>query len=158
VELALIELGYLQVFPHVGSNTQIQILGSNKSVWPLVTGTFGGVDFIHSLLGEATDRISQTQISDLNAAITDAEHQNTQAMFDKLKILVKLVPSGQADLDSIQQNGQTLARQGHNFHLQGTQGDGPAVTAEEIANMIYPIVSIRDRLLKTVTSLIDKVS
>ena len=49
VELALIEMGYRQVFPHVGENTAIHLGG--KTIFPLVTGTFGGMDFIHSLLG-----------------------------------------------------------------------------------------------------------
>ena len=157
IELALIELGYNQVFPHVGTNTQIVIPGTNKRIWPLVTGTFGGTDFIHSLLGEATDKISQTSVTDLNAAISDAERQNSQDLFNKLKTLVKLVPSGSADLDSIQQSGQALAGQGNNFHLQGTPGDGPAITAQEIAKTIYPILALRDKLMKTVTTAIDKV-
>ena len=71
----------MHVFPHVGSNTQIQIAGTNKRVWPLVTGTFGGTDFIHSLLGEARDHISQASLTDLNAAISDAERQNSQELF-----------------------------------------------------------------------------
>lgn len=49
VELALIEMGYRHVFPHVGENTAIRFDG--KTIYPLVTGTFGGMDFIHSLLG-----------------------------------------------------------------------------------------------------------
>jgi hypothetical protein len=49
VELALIEMGHRNIFPHVGENTAIHIGG--KTVFPLVTGTFGGMDFIHSLLG-----------------------------------------------------------------------------------------------------------
>lgn len=52
VELALIELGHREVFPHVGANTQINVHG--KTVYPLTTGTFGAVDFLHSVLGEAT--------------------------------------------------------------------------------------------------------
>jgi len=49
VELALIEMGYHNVFPHVGERTTIHLGG--KTIFPLVTGTFGGMDFIHSLLG-----------------------------------------------------------------------------------------------------------
>ena len=49
VELALRELGYNNVFAHCGTNTMINIRG--KHVYPLVTGTFGGVDFVHSVLG-----------------------------------------------------------------------------------------------------------
>jgi hypothetical protein len=48
-ELALLELGYRDVFPHVGRDTMINLRG--KRVWPLVTGTFGAVDFLHSVIG-----------------------------------------------------------------------------------------------------------
>lgn len=75
VELALRELGYQSVFPHVGSQTMINLHG--KQVFPLVTGTFGGVDFLHSVLGEATDHVTQTEVNQtevdqLNAAMNQA--------------------------------------------------------------------------------------
>jgi hypothetical protein len=40
-ELTLREMGFNNVFPHVGVNTEINLGG--KRVYPLVTGTFGGV-------------------------------------------------------------------------------------------------------------------
>ena len=46
-ELALRELGYRNVFPHTGTATRINLRG--KEVFPLVTGTFGVVDFFHSV-------------------------------------------------------------------------------------------------------------
>lgn len=45
-ELALRELGFNDVFPHTGNATQINLNG--RYVYPLVTGTFGAVDFLHS--------------------------------------------------------------------------------------------------------------
>jgi hypothetical protein len=57
-ELALIELGHHDVFPHCGPASKINLNG--KQVYPLVTGTFGAVDFLHSVLGEATDHFTQT--------------------------------------------------------------------------------------------------
>jgi hypothetical protein len=51
-ELALIELGERDIFPHVGRNTRIRIEGARGEVYPIVTGTFGGVDFLHSVTGE----------------------------------------------------------------------------------------------------------
>ena len=57
-ELVLIAEGHRNVFPHVGQNTKIRA-PNGKEVFPLVTGTFGGADFIHSLLGEATDHLSE---------------------------------------------------------------------------------------------------
>ncbi len=46
-ELALKELGYREVFPHVGSGTEVTVRGHR--IFPLVTGTFGTVDFLHSV-------------------------------------------------------------------------------------------------------------
>ena len=55
-ELALRSQGHAHVFVHVGEQVVVHAPGG-KSVPPLITGTFGGSDFIHSLLGEATDHI-----------------------------------------------------------------------------------------------------
>lgn len=70
-ELALRELGYNNVFPHVGANTMINLRG--KHVFPLVTGTFGGVDFLHSVLGEATDHVTQSEVEEMDSALTQAQ-------------------------------------------------------------------------------------
>lgn len=47
-ELALREMGYNNVFPHVGSATEVTVRG--KRIYPLTTGTFGGLDFVVSVL------------------------------------------------------------------------------------------------------------
>ena len=52
LELALIELGERDVFPQVGRATQMRLPGARNEVYPCVTGTFGGVDFLHSVTGE----------------------------------------------------------------------------------------------------------
>lgn len=74
-ELALRELGFHDVFAHTGVSTQINLHG--KHVFPLVTGTFGGVDFLHSVLGEATDHFTQadvdvSEIDELNLQLGNA--------------------------------------------------------------------------------------
>ena len=87
VELALIELGHRDVFPLVGQNTQINVRG--KRVWPLVTGTFGMVDFYHSVIGEATDHFTQSEVSEMNNAMGMAEQAATSS--NPLTTLVKLL-------------------------------------------------------------------
>ncbi|EPQ66866.1 Bgt-440 [Blumeria graminis f. sp. tritici] len=47
VELALREMGYRDVFPHTGVSTELNIQG--HYIYPLTTGTFGAVDFLHSV-------------------------------------------------------------------------------------------------------------
>ena len=50
-ELALREMGFTNVFSHTGTATEVILRG--KTVFPIVTGTFGAVDFLMSVLGEA---------------------------------------------------------------------------------------------------------
>ena len=45
-ELVLREIGFRNVFAHSGSATELNLRGHH--VFPLVTGTFGVVDFLHS--------------------------------------------------------------------------------------------------------------
>lgn len=73
-ELALLELGYRDVFPHCGARAQISLRG--RSVYPIVTGTFGAVDFLHSVLGEANDHFTQSEVDEVDIALKNAE-QNT---------------------------------------------------------------------------------
>jgi hypothetical protein len=49
-ELALVSMGHSNVFVHVGDNVRIQA-PNGRWVAPLITGTFGSSDFLHSLLG-----------------------------------------------------------------------------------------------------------
>lgn len=46
-ELVLIDMNHTNVFPHVGNHTRINLKGKS-GVYPLVTGSFGASDFIHS--------------------------------------------------------------------------------------------------------------
>ncbi len=38
-----------------------------------MTGTFGGVDFLHSVLGEATDHFAQSEVDELDIALKSAQ-------------------------------------------------------------------------------------
>jgi hypothetical protein len=49
-ELALVTMGHSEVFTHVGDQVRVQA-PNGRWVAPLITGTFGSSDFIHSLLG-----------------------------------------------------------------------------------------------------------
>lgn len=90
VELALIELGLRNVFPHVGTNTMINLHG--KHVYPLVTGTFGMVDFYHSVLGEATDHFTQSEVNEMDNALGMAETaaQSNSPLSTLAKLLAKV--------------------------------------------------------------------
>jgi len=159
VELALIEMGHRQVFPHVGNNTAINLGG--KRIFPLVTGTFGGADFIHSLLGEATDHLSQTQISDVNTAVTNASAQGGNSAFTKLQHLMGQLPGHQGrEMASEMTNIQDNASQQRAYNARAGNLDMSQtgeVDPEEIARKIYPILAFRDRIVKWISNSIEKV-
>ncbi|TFK56504.1 Het-C-domain-containing protein [Heliocybe sulcata] len=70
-ELTLRKMGHEEVFCHVGDNVTVNT--PNGPAPPLVTGTFGGADFLHSLMGEATDHLSQTSVVDLSTKMSEAQ-------------------------------------------------------------------------------------
>ncbi|PYH43971.1 Het-C domain-containing protein [Aspergillus saccharolyticus JOP 1030-1] len=74
-ELALREMGFKNVFPHTGVNTESNVRGHR--VFPLVTGTFGMVDFFHSVLGEATDHFTQSEVNEMDIALGDAQNNSS---------------------------------------------------------------------------------
>ncbi|KIX08312.1 uncharacterized protein Z518_02968 [Rhinocladiella mackenziei CBS 650.93] len=90
VELSLREMGFHNVFPHVGTATAINLRG--KHVFPLVTGTFGMVDFYHSVLGEATDHFTQSEVNEMDNALGTAQQaaQSSNPLFTLTKLLSKV--------------------------------------------------------------------
>jgi len=78
VELALREMGFKNVFTHTGTATEVIVHG--KQIWPLVTGTFGGVDFLHSVLGEATDHITQSEVDEMDITLGEAQAANKRGV------------------------------------------------------------------------------
>ncbi|OLL25248.1 hypothetical protein NEOLI_000824 [Neolecta irregularis DAH-3] len=152
-ELTLIELGYRGVFPHVGAQTQIYLNG--KSVFPLVTGTFGGLDFVHSLLGEASDHIlqmsvdniSQTGMNDLGSKMKEAKTGGNDAI---LRTLINQIPGQGSDLNrqlnQIQQESERAS----------ASGDFADMDPEELAAKIFPILAFRDKVMKVIENTIDR--
>ncbi len=90
VELSLRELGFQDVFPHTGTNTMITLRGNR--VYPLVTGTFGMVDFYHSVLGEATDHFTQSEVNEMDNALGTAQTaaQSSNPVITLVKLLSKV--------------------------------------------------------------------
>lgn len=112
VELVLRDMGFHNVFPHVGAATGINLQG--KQTFPLVTGTFGMVDFYHSVLGEATDHFTQSEINEMDNALGTA--QQAASSSNPLTTLVKLlskVPGTKGlcdEAESLQSASQAQAR------------------------------------------------
>ncbi|EAS34949.3 HET-C domain-containing protein HetC [Coccidioides immitis RS] len=110
-ELVLREMGMYNVFPHTGTKTMMTVRG--KHIFPLVTGTFGMVDFFHSVLGEATDHFAQSEIDEADNAFGSAQASGSSAPLNGLTNMLGNVP-GMGDLiteaQQLQQQSQAQAQ------------------------------------------------
>ncbi|KAL7269722.1 hypothetical protein RUND412_007602 [Rhizina undulata] len=155
VELCLIELGERSVFPHVGRRTQVEVRG--RTIWPIITGTFGGVDFLHSVLGEASDKIIQSEIQELESTINDASKKSAADGGEKsiLRGLLDQLPLG----NSGELNAQADELESKSKRKEEASRAAWGVTAQgkEIANDIYPFLEFHDKIMKAINDIVNKI-
>ena len=157
-ELCLIEMGERDIFPHVGRRTLIQLRGARREVYPCVTGTFGGVDFLHSVMGEFSDKAMQSEIQELEGALQGAQGGNTSALQD----LLSKVPEGifgnkdeAGKADELQQNAQ--AQQMQNMNISPRDEEAWVQYLQDVQRQIYPILEWHDEVMQSITETIDKI-
>ncbi|KAF8586868.1 Het-C-domain-containing protein [Ramaria rubella] len=151
-ELALVALGHQQVFVHVGDHVRIQS-PHGKMVAPLVTGTFGGNDFMHSLLGEATDHIAS--VSDLNKEISKARSKSVSGPDSSsvLRDLFLKLPGGAGgdmtrDMESVER-----IRAGPSAGGKRPEDMSP----QELHAVLWQVLSFRDSVVKKIEKTIEKI-
>ena len=159
-ELALIEMGERDIFPHVGRRTQMQIRGARNAVFPIVTGTFGGVDFLHSVMGEFSDKATQSELEELEGAISHAKNSDTSLLKDILKKIPSGVfgsgnddPAGKAD--ELQANSNAAHME--NMRISPKEPEAFTKQVNDIMKQIYPIIEFHDNIMKGISSAIDKI-
>lgn len=179
-ELALRELGYHNVFPHCGAQAEINVQG--KRIFPITTGTFGAVDFLHSVIGEANDHFTQSEVDEVDVALKNAERgvgsasaSSDRGLFDGsgggpdfISLLSKLPGDGdsfasqardlKAASDAQQrqnEQGETRSRAGEN--LNQVPGMSPNFDPVKVAGQIYPILQFRDKIVKAISRGIAKI-
>ncbi|KAI0837124.1 Het-C-domain-containing protein [Hypoxylon sp. FL0890] len=160
VELALIELGERHVFPHVGRSTRIQIPGARHEVYPCVTGTFGGVDFLHSVTGEVSDKLTQNEIQELEGTLEENSRKNDTSI---LEGLLDKIPDGifgggddkKQKLETIQSNAANA--QMANTSISPREPEEFTRYIQEVFQQIMPAIEFHDELLKGISEAIEKI-
>lgn len=157
-ELALIELGERDVFPHVGRSTQMQVDGVRHPIYPIVTGTFGGVDFLHSVCGELSDKATQSEIQELEGTMNQSQRADTSI----LKDLLSKIPSGllgdddhAAKADELEASAATAKMDA--MHVTPKEPEAFTRQVEQLQTQIYPIMEFHDNLIKNISEAIDKI-
>lgn len=158
-ELALIEMGERDVFPHVGRRTQMNLPGAQHPVYPIITGTFGGVDFLHSVMGEFDDKATQSEIQALEGTMQEGSQGNSSI----LKDLLSKVPSGlfggkdqAGKADELQANAAAAAQQNQE-HVSPKDPEAFTQQMQQVAREIYPIIQWHDEVMQQLQEAIEKI-
>jgi hypothetical protein len=113
---------------------------------------------------EATDHLSQTQISDVNVAVTNAGAQGGNSAFTSLQNLLGELPGHQGrimanEMNGIQSNSARMAQRqrSRDFDTRAFDLQSGDLDPEVIAQQIYPILEFRDRVVKFISNTIEKV-
>jgi len=167
-ELALRELG-VDAFPHVGKNTEIDVRG--KKIFPIVTGTFGMTDFLHSVVGELGDKVAQSEVEDMENKLTQAEDdgdKNTSVLKEILDKVPWDILEGDSKpdpskADELKQAANQKAEEEKqhpldpNASLGGVNIEQAKQQAQQTLKDMYPILEFHDQVMKGVTTITSKV-
>ncbi|KFY96550.1 hypothetical protein V498_02612, partial [Pseudogymnoascus sp. VKM F-4517 (FW-2822)] len=158
IELALIEMGETDVFPLVGRNTQIRLPGARSAVYPLVTGTFGGVDFLHSVMGEFDDKATQSEIQQLEGTMENGQNADTSFLRD----ILSKIPSGifgdddeAGKAEELRANATTA--QMSQVRVSPREPEAFTRQMQDCVQQIYPIIEWHDNLMKKISTAIEKI-
>ncbi|OGM43205.1 putative cell cycle control protein TINC [Aspergillus bombycis] len=160
-ELSLIEMGESDIFPHVGRNTKIELHGAQNDVYPVVTGTFGGVDFFHSVLGELSDKVTQSEVQTLEGVIIESQSGSPSESF--VQDLLSMIPAGLVDDSEAQANKmEEFKTQSENVkqHRQDVSLCEPEAWTcylEGVHQQIYPVLEWHDEIIKSINTAIEKI-
>jgi Heterokaryon incompatibility protein Het-C len=159
IELCLIEMNERNVFPHVGTRTQVQIRGARYPVFPIVTGTFGGVDFLHSVCGEVSDKITQSEIDELEGTMNNASQSQSVST---IKNLLSQFPPGlfgdddhESKVDELSAN--SAAAQMQNMQNSPKQPEAFTRQAQMLTREIYPALEFHDNIMRSITEAIEQI-
>ncbi|KAF2112128.1 heterokaryon incompatibility protein Het-C-domain-containing protein [Lophiotrema nucula] len=158
-ELVLIELGERDIFPHVGRQAQFRVQGARGPVYPIVTGTFGGVDFLHSVMGEFSDKATQSEIQELEGALEDSQNKKNKSM---IKDLLNQLPDGifggkdqAGKADELEDNAN--AAQMGNLQVSPKEPEEFTQQVGEIVKQIYPIMEFHDEIMQQISEFIENI-
>ncbi|KAE8338216.1 heterokaryon incompatibility protein Het-C-domain-containing protein [Aspergillus arachidicola] len=158
--LSLIEMDESEILPHVGRNTKVELHSAQKDVYPVVTGTFGGVDVSHSVLGELSDKVTRSEVQFLEGVITDSQSGSPESF---VQDLLSMIPAGLVDDSEAQANKMEEFKTQSENAKQYSQDVSPrepeewTCYLEGVHQKIYPVLEWHDEIIKSINTAIEKI-
>ncbi|KAL0580689.1 hypothetical protein V5O48_001330 [Marasmius crinis-equi] len=148
-EIGLRKMGHSEVFCHVGEETDINT--PNGPAPPLVTGTFGSADFMHSMLGEATDHISQASVTALADKMDESKSSDAGSKISQIKELLGKFNIG-GDTNEKLDQGEQLQQQSQAYNFNPDD-----VAPPEVQKQLLDLLKWRDGVFRDITKKIDMI-
>lgn len=151
-------MGECDVFPHVGRRTPMRLPGAHHEVYPVVTGTFGGVDFLHSVTGEVSDKLTQNEIDELEGTLRNSQNSDTSI----LENLLDNIPSGlfgggdkKQQVHDIKNDANTAQLQ--NMRVSPREPEEYTLYIQQIFRQVMPAIELHDEILQGIAEAIEKI-
>lgn len=157
-ELALIELGERDVFPHVGRDTRMRLEGARDDVYPIVTGTFGGVDFLHSVTGEVSDKLTQNELDELEGTLKNTANGDTSFIENLLDKLPEGIFGGDDKKDkmhNIQENANNS--QLENMQVSPREPEEFTRYVQQVFKNVMPAIEFHDEVMQAISEAIENI-
>jgi hypothetical protein len=167
--MSAIEVSLLVVGTEPFLTAELVIINTpNGPAPPLVTGTFGSADFLHSLMGEASDKLSQASVTDLSKKMDDvrtratsrlhtlilftqASNADQSSVFSTLKTILGKIPHGGGDSSQMSQ-GETLAAESKAYRF-----DPNNVAPPEVQQRLWTLLKWHDGVSRSVSEMTSSV-
>ncbi|KAH7319983.1 heterokaryon incompatibility protein Het-C-domain-containing protein [Stachybotrys elegans] len=157
-ELALIELGERDIFPHCGSNTRMELEGARGDVYPIVTGTFGGVDFLHSVTGEVSDKLTQNEVDELEGTLKESQSADTSLLRELLDKIPDGLFGGKHQSDKVEElQSNASAAQMENTSVSPRDPEEFTEYVKNIFRQVMPAIEFHDDVMKSITAAVEKI-
>lgn len=143
-EIALRKMGHSEVFCHVGDNVIVQT--PDGPAPPLITGTFGSADFIHSLMGEATDHISEASVTNLFDKMKQSG--DADSSFEGLRAILSKLPIG---------GGSEKADEAANLKQKAFDFNPDKYAPKEVQDQLLQILRWRDGVYRDIVEKMEMI-
>ncbi|KAK8079398.1 Het-c heterokaryon incompatibility protein [Apiospora hydei] len=144
IELALIEMGNRDIFPHVGRDVRVVL---------------EDVDFLHSVAGEVSDKLAANEMQELQEHLENGKNEDTSL----LRKLLAMIPSSlfggesQSDkIDQIQQDTATAQMDGLEVKPH-REPEEITIWVSNIFKQIVPIIEWHDRIMKIISDALPRI-
>lgn len=124
----------------------------------LYSGTFGGVDFLHSVTGEVSDKLTQNEINELEGTLIESKNADTSMLRDLLDKIPDGFFGGTHESDKVEelQNNANNAQM-ENMSVTPREPEEFTRYVQSVYQQVLPAIEFHDEVMKAITAATEKI-